>query len=301
MGSALVLPGSVTSSPLGKFYPYEGIDAGTVFLWDAQYAPMSAIPADAAKVTNLVRDRAAAVSSVAVASCDFEVTNTLNNGSSILASGELTGQKGIHVASPQAGGQVAASALGLSMSAAFANWLLSQTDAGADYVVLASLWLRCTRDRVAGSANPQSLSHINNSTSAVTNRLYHMAVNGPASGVAVSTNQAPPAVGAAGLACVSSQGWNGTKPANLNTTGQRRVAVLGATDAWSSFNWNLAPSFILYRAQLDLIDLSEISGADRVAKCTARIAALNAMATRDFATGGRFYGDTFTAAATLKP
>lgn len=304
MGSIITFPGAVTTSPLGKFHQYEGTWDSTVYLWDAEYAPFSDIPANGTTFDNLLQARAAEVSGLTETQCRFDVTNLLNNGSAALASGEITSKKGLHVASPQSGSQVAPSCLGFSYSNAFANWLLSQTDAGADYAVMATIWLRCTRAGIGSPSVPQSLLHIVSNVSSTGNSfLYLQSNNGltGGGGVRLINGQNPPTVGTTGVGMVSSQGWGGTKPANLDQPSQRRAMLLGASDAWGSFNYNLAGSFICYRTQLDIVDLSDISGATRSDKATNMIAALNTMAARDFGVGGRFYNDTFTPAATLKP
>lgn len=302
MGSIITLPGTVTSSPFGKFHQFEGTFDSTVYLWDAEYAPFTSLPAEFASHPNLMRERAAEVTGLTASQCDFEISNTLGNADPAKASGEITSKKGIHVANPQSGSQVAASTFGLGLNANFANWLLGQTDAGADYAVLVSLWLRCTRELVPGAAAVQSVSHFVSASGATTNLLYFMQPNNVATGsLLVAGNRPPSVAGVSGIANAATQGWQGTKPANMNGASQRALLALGATGSWAGFNYNKAPSYVAYRAQMDLVDLSEVAGADRAAKCAAMMESMSAMATRDFAVGGRFYGDVYTPAATLKP
>lgn len=301
MGSIVTLPGVVTSSPFGKFHQFEGTFDSTVYLWDAEYAPFTSLPAEFASHPNLMRERAAQVTGLTASQCDFEINNSLGIGAG-QASGEITSKKGIHVANPQSGSQVAASTFGLGLSADFANWLMGQTDAGADYAVLVSLWLRCTRELAPGAAVVQSVSHFVSTASATGNFLYFLQPNNAQAGsLLVAGNRPPSVTGAAGIANVASQGWTGTKPANMNGASQRALLTLGATGAWANFNFNKAPSYVAYRAQMDLVDLSDVSGADRAAKCAAMMASMSVMAARDFAAGGRFYGDVYTPAPTLKP
>lgn len=313
MGSALVLPGSVDFSPFGKFHEIEGTWDSTVALIDFGLNPVSAVPGQTSTYTNLMRNRMAEVTGLALASCDFQVDNTVLNSDANRASAEVTGKGAIHCASPQAGVQTVVSAFGMNFSKAFGDWLLANSDAGNDYAVLASVFVRCTRDQL--ESNPgnvrQSMMHIANGTSATGNNMYitPARIAGGANASRPLAAEAPyviaptpiPYAGEAGLAATASQGWNGTKPADSAAAISRRLFVLGLSDAWSGFNQNRVGSYVIYRAQLDLINLSDIGGANVVAKAEAMRSALAAQATRDFAQGGRFYGDTFTPAATLKP
>lgn len=295
-GSAIKLAGAVTSSPFGKFHNYEGTWDSTMFLWDAGYAPLAAVPANGATLTNLLRDQCAAVSGQTLANCDFVVTN---QAGSFLAN-ELTSKGGIHTASTQAGSQNAAASFELTPSTAFANWLLTQTDAGADYAVMMTAWARPTRAQLSAAA-PQPFQMFTASVSPGTN--YHSV--GPVSanvagGVVISGNGLPMSntPGTPQVAALVSNGWAGTKP------GSGAAALVpwnvGAAWGYAGGNYNKAPSAALYRVQLDLVDLSDIAGASVAAKTSAMIAVHQAMLARDFAAGGRFYGDTYTAASTLK-
>jgi hypothetical protein len=304
MSSIITLPGEVTTSPLGKFHEFEGTWDSTVFLWDAEYQPLATLPANGSVLNNIMRARASAVSGLALSSCDFEVRNTVGAAATV-ASGELTARGGIHVANPQSGSQSGLSGFGLSPTAAFANWLHGQTDAGADYAIMVTQYLRCTRANLLAGIEKQSMAHLTANTSPNTNFHLIMSPAYPASNMAgsvVGTNQPPTNVaGEAGLAAVSSQGWIGTRPANLNTQNQRVWLNMGIDGTWATGNANKCGSYICYRVQVDIVDLSDVRGADRVAKCAAMIADLNAMAARDLGDDGRFGSDTFTAPATLKP
>lgn len=302
MGSAMVLPGTVTTSPFGKYHDYEGTWDSTVMLWDGGYQSSGVVPADGATVTNLVRNQAAAISGLSLADCDLVAVNSTANG---FAAAERTSKGGLHVASTQAGSsQNAASNVALRMSVNFANWLLSQTDAGADYAVMFTAWVRLTRANVGGTGAPQAFSWFANLSSATSNYLLYTQGGGAqagAGGILTGNGQAVAAVGTPGVLAVASQGWAGSKPANMNSISQNAIANVGCGGAWGPLNYNKAASAAIYRAQVDLVDLSDIAGADRAAKAAAMLAAMNVLQARDFASGGRFNGDTYTAPATLKP
>ena len=295
-GSALILQGAVDASPFGKFHAVEGTYDSTVYVWDSTFSGLTSVPANGAVVPNLLRDRAATVSGLTAAQCDFAVINNMANG---FAAGEITGAKGIHIASTQAGAQNAVSNFGLCLSPEFANWLLSQTDAGADYGVMFTQWLRCTRAPIlTGNTSPQSIMHFASTT---VNRFITTGGGVSQAGVALATNTNGPSEGSAGLMACSSQGWSGVKPANMNSAFTRMPLNYGAYGPWDTQNYNKAASYIGYRCQVDIVDLSDIAGADRVAKGNAMVAAFQAKSAEWFGAGGRFAGDTFTPAAALKP
>ncbi|MCB5423958.1 hypothetical protein H0274_01695 [Altererythrobacter sp. CC-YST694] len=300
MGSALMLAGAASASPLGKYQPYEGVWDSTVALWDAGFAPLEEIPAHNAVLPNLMRERMAEITGLSLADCDFTIDNTLSAG---FAAAEVTEKGGLHVASTQAGEQNAICNFGALYSQPFAEWLMGQTDAGADYGVLFTLWHRPTRALVtAGNTAPQSLAHLCNTTTPSINRLYVMQNgSGLLPGSALIAGQTHNALDMPGVSAVGSQGWSGAKPANFSLRSGRVFFNGGAQGGWATSNYNKAGSGIFYRAQLDLVDLSEIAGATLADKASAMLAAINTLAARDFAEGGRFHGDEFTPAATLKP
>lgn len=293
-GSALKLPGALASSPFGKVQPYEGVWDSTVYLWDAGIAPLAAVPANGAVLPNLMRDRAAGASGLAVADCDIEIVNALANG---FAAGEITGHGALHIASTQAGAQNATSNCSFHLSTAFANWLLANIDAGADYAVALTIWKRVTRNYVTPNVAAQSWGHIAVSTGV---HLFQTTGGGAFAGVPIGVGQDAYLADVPAVLFVASQGWLGAKPANLSPAHQRTLGNVGAGPAWASYNYNKAASGILYRLQLDLVNLSEIEGTV-AQKAATMLAAQNAMLARDFAAGGRFHDDTFTPAATLKP
>lgn len=297
LGAVTKLPGDgVTNPPYAKLPAsgYEGTFDSTVFLWDAEYQPMAAVPDNATTFNNLLRSKAAEVSGLATSECDFSVVSTLSAG---FAAGEITEKGGLHIAATQAGAQNAPSALVISPSAAWANWLLANIGAGENYAYLITAFLRTTR----ASLGLQSIMHFMGTTTAT---YGHISQNGGVStlvGAAAGSNVAAPTVGNSGLMAVANSGWAGAKPANLASSFQRALLSIGATGPWVTGSYNKGSSHACYRLQMDIIDLSEIAGATRTIKSNAMVSQLEAMATRDFATGGRFANDTFTPAATLKP
>lgn len=294
--SALQLPIAVESSPFGKFQPYEGVWDSTVLLWDAGMAGLESVPANAAVLPNLMRDRASAVTGLSAAQCDLTVSKSMDNGYAV---GEITEKGAIHVASTQSGAQDAASYLSIEYPLAFANWLLANTGGdGADHAVMVTIW--GVYSRLTTSASPAGLSCLSSNLAGTTNRLYYdrggWAVQITSPVIANQDVRYTPQDVPWCLNYVPSA-WNGTKPANMNLSTQRLLAAFGVT---GSGPYNEAASFVIYRAQVDLIDLSEEAG-DRAAKATTMRAALNALHARDFGEGGRFHGDVYTPADTLKP
>lgn len=295
--SNLYLPGTALSSPWGKDQPYDAVWDSTVGLIDFGESPLVGVPADAAIVPNLMADRMAAITGLNAADCDFTVRNSMGNG---FAAAEITERGGLHVASTQAGAQNAQSALTLLYSRAFAEWLTANTGAGANYAVLFTVWLMHTRALGAPNNAPQSIAHIGNSSSTSANRLFIMQDANPQSGVPLIMSQTHRTLEVPGVAAVASSGWAGIKPADHSIISGRALINGGAHAAWGSINYNKAASLIFYRAQLDIVDLSEIAGADRAAKATAMLAAINAAAARDFGEGGRFHNDVWTDPTVLK-
>ncbi|AOH85717.1 hypothetical protein AWL63_18995 [Sphingomonas panacis] len=220
---------------------------------------------------------------------------------------ERTAKGGLHIASTQAGAQDRSASVGFLYPQAFADWLLANTDAGADYAIVSTVWAQRTRVQGASNTAVQPLSWIAAAAGATSNFFYHSQGGLPFPNSAAApgfvVGQALPAgvMASAAMQVVSAQGWTGAKPSALNQAGRlAMLANVGACAGWGSLNYNKAPSFIIYRAQLDLVDLSDAAGSDRNAKAATMIAALNAQLARDFGVDGRFAGDTFTPPETLK-
>lgn len=303
-GMAVKLGGTIASSPFGKLRDYEGTNAGTIFLWDAGLQNDGAVPANGATLTNLVRKQGALTTGLTEAQMDATVQN---NSGTYLAT-ERTSKGGIHAAYSQAGGQTAATAaFALNPTSQLRDWIGANSDAGADYGFMVSLWLRRTRAGVSGGN--QALSWFAAQSSATNNYLWHMqngimyptgapGLIGPQQNVPSASLDTPL------VAALATQGWLGTKPNPINGANTAAViANVGPNGPWQSLAWNKAESYVLYRAQIDIINLADVgaTGADLVTKQAAILSDLNAMLARDFAAGGRFAGDTYTPAATLKP
>lgn len=295
MATVEVVQGAISgAAPFGKLYPYDGMTGGTIALFDFGYAPAASVPINPVSLPNLVADQAAKLTGLTPVQCGFDITPATGHGSVV----EVTAKGAIHVASTQAGDQTAPDGWGVSISAALANWLLAQSN----IAVVTTLFLRLTRSQLAGTNAPQSLSHITSAAGATGNLFYHTQGGIPAPGAALANGvRAPTTVGQGGLLAVASQGWTGTKPSNINDVRPRRLFVSGSMDAWAGLNYNKAPSYVVYRAQMDLIALSDVPGTTVAEKAANHIQAMSAMAAVDFAAGGRFHGDVYTPAETLKP
>ncbi|WP_292223945.1 hypothetical protein [Brevundimonas sp.] len=295
MATVEVVQGAISgAAPFGKLYPYDGMTGGTIALIDFGYAPAASVPINPASLPNLVADQAAKLTGLTPAQCGFDITVATGHGSVV----EVTSKGAIHVASTHGGDQTSDDGWGVSISAPLANWLLAQNN----IAVVTTLFLRLTRSQIADAQAPQSISHITAPASATGNFFHHTQGGLPAPGAALANGvRAPTIVGQGGLLAVATQGWTGTKPSNINGAAQRRLFVSGARDAWAVFNRNKAPSYVVYRAQMDLIALSDVPGATVAEKAANHIQAMSAMAAVDFGSGGRFHGDVYTPAETLKP
>lgn len=297
VGMALKLGGTVASSPFGKLREYEGTNAGTIFLWDANWQNDGAVPGHDSAVTNLVRKQGAAITGLTEAQMDATAQN--NTGPYLAV--ERTSKGGIHAAYSQAGGHAAgAAAFALIPSAALREWIYNNSDAGADYAFMVSLWFRRTRD--AAAATNQALSGFTSAASATANFLFHAQNAQAFSGAPVGQNQNAfaSALGVPAMVSLATQGWAGARPATAAGVGYAMIANSGPNGPWTSLSLNKASSNVLYRAQIDVLNLADVAGADNAAKQATIMADLNAMLARDFAAGGRLSNDVYTPAANLK-
>jgi hypothetical protein len=308
-GIALKLGGAIENPIFGKLRDIEGDNEGTVFLWDADFLGASGDVPITGTMTNMVADRAAAISGLTADQCAYEIEcNGITAGQSgAYLAVERTAKGGIHVASTQAGSQDTNPANWLIRpQGAFADWLLGNTDAGADYAVLNLLWVRLTRKNGVSSA-PQAVCALTSWSSSTANYLLY--AGGPVSQPAQypkSTYNTSDAgnVGTPGLLALASKQWTGTKPVNWSVSGTKVGCFFfnaGAYAAWRGNNVDLAASMILYRQQTVLVDLADVDGDSITDKVNSILAEQQQMIERDFAEGGRFADDAWTDPAVLKP
>ena len=219
MGTVIKLADSIGATPFGIFDPFGAVNktTGTIALWDADFrAAGEGVPADGSTAINLVREQAVAITGLTEAECDLQVVNSGNGFIAV----EETAKRGIHVASTLAGGQNAASSFSLCPSAALANWLMANIDAGQDYALLFSLWLRPTRAGTQSSPGlRQPYSFMGPNSGSYSHIMQYQGFPSPgenigASGAAGRIRTGPPALDTPGGARRLPQrvGWERSPP-----------------------------------------------------------------------------------------
>lgn len=207
---------------------------------------------------------------------------------------ERTTKGGIHGISTQAGGQTIGRNWYAKTPQAVADFLRANAATRAFYF---SVWRKITRPlSAAANPAPQSPFHLANDTS---NALFYMSGGSftpSASGNPTAFNGASrfpdlhDGQQAAGTD-VFLAGSTVNKIGNVNA-GTTCDFGVGTFDAWDSYNWNKAASYVLYRVYIE-----DLSASGRT---FAQVQALDlALFQAAFGAGGRFSGDTYTNPSTL--
>lgn len=267
------------------------LSSGSLFLWDPGHSlgTFTGIPIGGASMPNVAWKECASVLGSGTQS-SLSATVAVNSGTAANQFFlERTPKGGIHGIVSQVG-QTGANQFILSAPAAVNTYV--RTNKAHSFFW--SAWWKVTRNTIGtGNAAPQSLMEFADNTSAYIMYTSNGQFNGPGApngSVIGSRSPANPettiALGSACLVNGGTTGYNGAGP-----TANFEFGV-GNYGAWTGFNQNKSPSRILYRCYFE--DLT-VSGRT-YAQCDAID---NAMFTAAFASGGKFFGDTYTAVSTL--
>lgn len=288
MGFKTVLPdtfvGAGASNP--KIYPDQLMSEGSLFLLDGGHSMGGLSATPGVQLNNVACETAAAmIGSGTEATLS---TTLITSGIGTGCGKELTPRGGLHIAARQDGTVTSYQGYRIELPTLIKNYMLANIN--NDYYV--SLWMRTTRAAVEPmSAVGYPLLAITDTTGATGNYLALLSSIAPSGTNLLGHRES------AGLNGTGNQIRNMARSAPLGTVDDIRAEFLswGATGSWASSlvsNPDDLPSWCLYRAYVE--DLT-VSG-----RTYAQVDALDLAAyTTAFASGGRFYGDTLTAPATL--
>lgn len=263
--------------------------AGSLFLFDGahDYGAFVGVPGVGGSVPNALWNKAASLIGSGTES-SLALAVSARTPDSAIWKVERTLKGGVHGIPTQAGGNTGSLTWAINTPAAIRDYVLSVMNTHELYF---SIWTRVTRNGLSSTTVGQSPFHLAQNTS---NYLFTFqgglganyplpprrvgyldspAHNDHTAAVTPYTRFAAKAVNAA----------SGTGPTSAQQLGIR----LGIADAWNTFNYNSAPSRIIYRAYAEDLTAS--------GRTYAEVAAIDyAMYQAAFAVGGKFYGDTFT-------
>ncbi|UJX45750.1 hypothetical protein [Xanthobacter sp. YC-JY1] len=306
MPYALKLDAAVSDTTLPILYPDAGMSPGTLFLFDAAHSQSgltAGVVPTSGTFTNIARDTAAAALGKSASLLDWTVEYVRSAGDTSFKV-ERTAKGGIHAVSSQVGQAAGADYWRITPLADLRQGLL---DAVPGSALFAINWYIITRLGITtGNGAPQSMMHMVNSSSSTANFLYFTYFDrfNPS---AIGFMRGPTALGPANtpaMTYVGASAWTNSKPASLATF-YVTPAILGRETAWAGFNQNKSPSLILYRSKIE--DLSKTKRANNGAggtfaeEAAAALAVEQALFTSAFASGGKFYGDTWSDPAVLLP
>lgn len=285
MGKKLILAGTTFSDTALPVLPtYDMLEStGTLALFDVgnRYGAFSGLPANMEPVPNIFANQAADIigGSATEASCQFVMRRTADLAGVFQA--ERTAKGGLHGMSTQGSSQTDVRYISILVPESLRAYMAANI-ANEFYV---SAWFRLTRAQAGGSSAPQSHVHWAASTA---NYYYHTQNTFAGTPATVGTNKARYSFDDVHLLQLGVSAASGS-----GTTG-RPVFGIGAADTWGSYNFNRAPSAILYRAYVEDLAVSGRSYAD--------VQALDRnLFDAAFGAGGRFAGDTFSDPATTVP
>lgn len=286
------LSGSFTGFP--RAYPDSLMTEGSLLLYDFSnpggYDGGAAVPVDG---TSLIPNVAWETSKRVLGSGDrnslssiFQQTGFVGSSDSLHLT-EWTAQKGLHTIVSQAT-TIQNKSVFFQLPTLLRDYIHANAP-GHDFYL--SCWQRITRAQVIAS-DSQPWSYLANSSGASSNYLYLIQPIGIA---APSANKAALPTGSnvaeVKLFTVQLNAWNNTRP-SAATDLIHRIWNVGSADAWASANTTQVASRILYRIYLE--DLT-VSGRNY-----NTVRSLDqALWTTAFASGGKFYNDTYTAPSTL--
>lgn len=282
---------TITDTTIPKLRDDALLSDGSLFLFDPSHSlgGFSGIPTSGTVPNVAWKEAALVLGSGTQSTLAASMLNASADTANVWKT-ERTSAGGIHGIVTQAGGQTIGKSWYAKAPQAVADYLRTNASTHQFYF---SIWKTITRPTVAaGNVAPQSHFNMLFDTS---NFLFHFS-NGfatPSAAGSIGTTLVPNAadsavaVGTPKFASVGTNNKNGT----LNP-GQGVTFGVGTFDAFDAYNWNKAPSVILYRLYIEDLTAS--------GRSYATVQALDqALYTAAFASGGRFYNDTYTNPSTL--
>lgn len=300
MGTRIIIPTTFTA-PGRKVYDDASMDAGTIWLFDPSHSmgAFSGVPANGAAIPNVARNRALAIIGAGAGGAGTFRTQRESAAALVM---ERTSKGGLHIASSHSA-QTTENYGYIEPPAAIKQYMHGRLPAAATGFYV-SFWLRVTRAQVATAAAASCGHYINVDAAATSNYLFHTQGLGPTVGGSLGANVSTTAVNSPSLLQLGCSAWVGSKPTSYDR-GELILGGAGAFSAWGYFNVNKAPSLILYKVKVEDLALCKRSnggaGGTLAEEYAAAYAADLADFTAAFAAGGKFYNDTWTAAATLCP
>lgn len=262
----------------------------------------SGIPATAAVLPNVADSLARALIPSGELGATLVLGSALSGAGSSKGKTERTAKGGLHTILTQASSLTAGDATVIN-AVQISDAILGYLAANNSHDYYASLWARITRAVPSADGTGRAMAGVQYGSAISTNPGLFLMFQagrtdnpGGSIGVSLGNHKSLPAAGAAGLAynSLGARGFYGTgAPSGVPAyPGGKSMAVWGPSNPTSQAIGSGAPSWIFYRAYIE--DLT-VSG-----RSYAQVDALDfARWTADFATGGRFVGDTFTDPATL--
>lgn len=301
-GLKIVIPGLVTDTTLPKRYDDPVLTSGSLLLVTPVHdmTPWAAgVPANGSKVKNLAADLVRA--QIPSGDLDADVT-VLGDLTGTLIRYERTTKGGLHGIISQGGTVTAGNGLMISIPTAIMNYLL----ANPTHNFYFSQWRRLTRAALTTSPDnaktfmqvvPNTVSTVNPDMAKAWAFLSHLdATYNPAGAASLGRTIANSNVLGNNFAAVAGKTLDTVLDASLYTAPQSRaLATIGATP-WqnhSSVIRNALQSWIFYRTYVE--DLT-VSG-----RTFAQVEAIDkALYEKQMNTsGGKYYGDTYTAPSVL--
>lgn len=289
MGQKIVLSDVVfTDTTLPVVLNDPILSNGSLFLFDPSHSlgAFNGVPSNGGTVPNIAWSEAATILVSGTANTLAGTVSTTNHNEANKSLVERTSKLGVHQIISQ------------TAQTANNNWLVNLPTAIRDYIYnnrtshnfYFSIWHRVTRKGITNGAIQSPFHFASNSS----NFLFH-SQGGVPNGVGSNKRSVPSGV-------LDSSVADGTvRYASIQPTGQTATGVtntnnvtfgLGTFDAWAALNINKCSSRIIYRAYIE--DLT-VSG-----RSYAAVDALDyAMFQAAFASGGKFFNDTYTDPSTM--
>jgi hypothetical protein len=290
MGYKQVIGGVFTDPTLPILRPDALMSDGTLFLIDfgrGETAPTGSVPAHNALLTNLAWETAADVIGGGTESSLAGVFENTLVGQPTMGLVERSSKFGLAVIASQVGNDTSNRHAGVALPSDIVSYILTQTPGHAFYV---SVWGRLTR---SATASIDSIGYLGSTVNANNHAfvLYKQPAFSPSSGSAFVGGRSVPNSLSTGnfFRNVAFDEFTGTESSLGSTSG---AFWLGQRGIFSSLQRNGASSGIIYRIFIEDLNVSGRSYAtlDAADKAAFDLA---------FASGGRFYNDTFTNPETL--
>lgn len=301
MGQKIQLAETFTGSGLPVLYPDSIMSSGSLALMDVGHSQGGFSGyLNNTQIPNIAASVAAGLTSSTTSGVALNLNYGLGNNPAGFAA-ERTGKGGLHVATSQAGTMVTTGSAGyynfvsIDLPTAIINYIF----ANPSHSYYISLWHRITRAALSGATSPAAIIGQPSPASRGLIDLPQFGT-GPATATTSYAISGGAYNGVANLLEQLAATWGGTAPSGSGASLEKSLFGWGPylakiTGAFGQSNGlNASRSAILYRAYIE--DLT-VSG-----RSYATVAAIDAaLWATAFGSGGKFNGDTFTAAATLMP